>query len=132
DVRREIDEVELANFLALNHAAERRTFYRGIDRVPSRSLVTIDAAGVRQRKYWQPNLDGAPWAREEDYVERARELLDVAVASATRDTPHVTIGTTGGLHSSAIAATVARLGRAGSITGVTVVPPPDPAIESAS
>jgi len=132
DVPRAIDEIELANFLALNQAAERRTFYRGIDRVPSRTLVTIDADGVRQRKYWRPNLDGPPCAREEDYVERARELLDIAVAAATRDTPHVTIATTGGLDSSAIAATVARLGRADSIRCVTMVPPPDLAVDVAS
>jgi asparagine synthase (glutamine-hydrolysing) len=125
DVPRAIDEIELANFLALNHAAEHRTFYRGVDRVPSRTLVTIDAEGVRHRKYWWPNLDAPPWTREEDYVERARELFDIAVASATRDTPHVTIATTGGLDSSAIAATVARLGRADSISCVTLVPPPD-------
>ena len=125
DVPREIDDLELANFLALNHAAEHRTFYRGVDRVPSRTLLTIDAEGVRHRKYWQPNIDAPPWTREEDYVERARELFDIAVASATRDTPHVTIATTGGLDSSAIAATVARLGRAHSITCVTMVPPPD-------
>jgi asparagine synthase (glutamine-hydrolysing) len=80
---------------------------------------------MRHRKYWRPNLDAAPCAREEDYVERARELLDAAVGAATRDTPHVTIATSGGLDSSAIAATAARLGRADSITCLTLVPPAD-------
>jgi asparagine synthase (glutamine-hydrolysing) len=125
EVPRAIDEIELANFLALNAGAEFRTLYRGIERVPSRTVVAIDADGMRHRKYWSPNLDAPPLAREEDYVERARELLDLAVASATRDTPHVTIATSGGLDSSAIAATAARLGRAESITCVTLVPPAD-------
>ena len=62
--------------------------------------------------------------RDEDYVERARELLDVAVASATHDTPRVAIATSGGLDSSAIAATAARQGRAESITCFCMVPPP--------
>ena len=125
DVPRAIDEIELANFIAVNVREERHTLYRGIERVPSRTLVTIDPAGIHQRKYWAPNLDAPPpYAREEDYVERARELLDIAVASAMRDTPHVTIATSGGFDSSAIAATAARLGRAESITCLTLVPPP--------
>jgi len=123
-VPRQIDEFALAQFIAVNNREQERTFYRGIERVPSRTLVTIDPGGVQRRKYWAPDLDApAPYVREEDYIERARELLDLAVASATRDTPHVAIATSGGLDSSAIAATAARLGRAESITCFTGVPP---------
>jgi asparagine synthase (glutamine-hydrolysing) len=60
-VPREIDELALANFLAINLGADpRRTFYRGIERVPSRSLVTIDREAMRERKYWAPDLDAPP------------------------------------------------------------------------
>src|SRR6202035_108099 len=59
-VPREIDEIALAHFLALNLSEERRTFYRGIERVPSRSVVAIDRDGTSHRRYWTPNLDGAP------------------------------------------------------------------------
>src|SRR5439155_25822073 len=74
-VPREIDELALANFLAVNLGHEpRRTFYRGIERVPSRSLVTIDHRGVGERKYWAPDLDAPPpYSRADDYNERARE-----------------------------------------------------------
>jgi asparagine synthase (glutamine-hydrolysing) len=123
-VPREIDELALAQFIAVNNREQEHTFYRGIERVPSRTLVTIDLSGVERRKYWAPDLDApAPYAREEDYVERARELLDLAVASATRDTPRVAIAASGGLDSSAIAATAARLGLAESMTCFTGVPP---------
>src|SRR5207244_187330 len=126
-VPREIDELALANFLAVNLGHDPcRTFYRGIERVPSRSLVTIDREGVRERKYWAPDLDAPPpYARDEDYVERARELFDQAVAATLRDTPRVAIAASGGLDSSAIAATAARLGASASITCLTVVPPAD-------
>jgi asparagine synthase (glutamine-hydrolysing) len=124
-VPRAIDELALANFLALSMSEGSRTFYRGIERVPSRTLVTIDGTGARPRHYWAPDLDSPPpYRRDEDYVERARELLDVAVASATHDTPRVAIATSGGLDSSAIAATAARQGRAESITCFCMVPPP--------
>jgi asparagine synthase (glutamine-hydrolysing) len=125
-VPRAIDEIALANFIAVNLREKRRTFYRGIERVPSRTLVAIDPDGARHREYWVPDFDAVPpYAREEDYIERARELLDIAVASAIRDTPRVAISTSGGLDSSAIAATAARLGQAESITCFSVVAPPD-------
>jgi asparagine synthase (glutamine-hydrolysing) len=114
----------LAQFIAVNIREQARTLYRGIDRVPSRTLVTIDRDGVQSRKYWAPDFDAPPpYTREDDYIERARELLDIAVASATRDTPHIAIATSGGLDSSAIAATAARLGLAKSITCFCTVPP---------
>lgn len=123
-VPREIDEIALANFIAVNLREKRRTFYRGIERVPSRTLIAIDRVGVHHREYWAPDLDAAPpFAREEDYIERARELLDIAVASAMRDTARVAISTSGGLDSSAIAATAARLGLSESITCFSVVAP---------
>jgi asparagine synthase (glutamine-hydrolysing) len=123
DVPRAIDELALAQFIAVNNRNEPRTFYRGIERVLSRTLVTIDGSGIRRRPYWAPDLDAPPpYRRDEDYIERARELFDLAVASATRDTPHVAIATSGGFDSSAIAATVARQGRAESVTCFSMVP----------
>ena len=98
DVPRELDEMVLANYLVLNLGESRRTFYRGVERVPSRTLVTIDPAAVKHRYYWTPKLDAPPpYRREQDYVERARELFDQAVASATAGTDRVAIATSGGL-----------------------------------
>jgi asparagine synthase (glutamine-hydrolysing) len=123
-VPRKIDEVALANFMVVNNREQGRTFYRGIERVPSRTLVRIDRNGTTHRKYWAPDLDAPPpFQREEDYIERARELFDLSVASVIRDTPHVAIATSGGLDSSAIAATAARLNLAASITCFSLVAP---------
>jgi asparagine synthase (glutamine-hydrolysing) len=129
-VPRAIDEIALANFMVLNLDEERRTFYRDVERVPGRTLVTIDRTGVRHRRYWSPDLAAPPPCRcEDDYVERTRELLDQAVAAALRDTPRVAVATSGGLDSSAIAATAARLGLAESITCFSLVPPPGTAVD---
>lgn len=123
EVPRELDELVLANFLAHNLNQARRTFYRGIERVPSRTMITVDPASVRHRHYWSPNLQAPPpYRRADDYIERARELFDQAVSAATRQVPHVAISTSGGLDSSAIAATVARQGQAERITCYTLVP----------
>jgi len=125
-VPRAVNEDVAANYLALNRWYRDQTIYRGIERVPSRTLVTIDPGGVHRSHYWSPNLSGPPpFKKEVDYIERARELFDQAVARATEDTPQVAILTSGGLDSSAIAATAARLGRARSITCFCIVPPSD-------
>jgi asparagine synthase (glutamine-hydrolysing) len=132
-VPRELDEVTLANFLAVNLTEPTHTFYRGVERVPTRTMVTVDRGAVGDRHYWSPDFDAPPpFRRDEDYIERARELFDQAVATATADLPHVAISTSGGLDSSAIAATVARLGRAESIACYTMVPPAGTQIEVAS
>ncbi len=126
DVPRRIDELALANFLALNPRHPTRTLYCGIERVPNRTLVTVDRADVRRRYYWAPNFGAPPpYRRDEDYVERARELFDQAVAAVTADVADVAISTSGGLDSSAIAATVARLGSVKRITCYTLLPPAD-------
>jgi asparagine synthase (glutamine-hydrolysing) len=129
-VPRELDEIVLASFLVLNLRERRRTFYRGIERVPSRTLVTIDARGVSHRYYWAPKLDSAPlYRRDRDYIDRARELFDQAVTSATAGTDRVAIATSGGLDSSAVAATVARLGRVKRIECYSLVAPAGTEIE---
>lgn len=130
EVPRAIDEIGLANFIAVNLGDNVRTFYRGIERVPSRMLVSIDNSGIHHRTYWTPDFGAPPpYRRDEDYIERARELFDLAVATAARDTPRVAIATSGGLDSSAIAATAARQGNAESITCFSLVPPAGTAID---
>lgn len=125
DVPRQLDERMLANFLALNHRERETTFYRGICRVPSRTVVRITLNGIEQRPYWSPNFAAPPpFARDEDYIARARELFDRAVARTLRATPRVAITLSGGFDSSAVAATAARLGTA-EIACYTALPPPN-------
>lgn len=129
-VPRELDEIALAHFMAFSLDEGQRTLYRRIERVPSRTVATIGPTGALHRHYWSPDLDPLPpYRREEDYIERARELLDQAVAAAVRDTPRVAMSTSGGLDSSAIAATAARLGRSESVTCFTLLPPPDTQVD---
>jgi len=129
-VPRAIDEVTLANFMIVNVKETRRTFYRGIERVPSRTVVTHDASAVTHRHYWMPDLEApAPFRRDEDYIERTRELLDQAVAASIAGTPDVAISISGGLDSSAVAATVARLDPTRRIACFSVVLPPGTQID---
>ncbi len=95
---RTLDEDALANYLALNLGRPSQTFYKHIERVPNRTLVTVDPSGLRRDSYWSPDLAAPPpFKKEEDYIERARELFDQAVMRTTQDTPQIAISTSGGL-----------------------------------
>lgn len=125
-VPRQIDEVAIINVLVRNMWEQRRTVYRGIESVPPCSLLAFDRDGTRQTRYWAPDLNAVlPYRRDEDYIERARELFDQAVRSTTAGADEVAIATSGGLDSSAIAATVARLGGVARVACYTVLNPPD-------
>lgn len=121
-VPRALDETMMANFLALNLRQADETLYQGLVRVPSRTLVSIDAKGARASHYWSPKPKlGAPYKTDADYIERGRELFDIAVKRNIEDLPRLAILTSGGFDSSAVAATAARLGHP-DITCYTGVP----------
>ncbi|MBS0534760.1 MAG: hypothetical protein JSR72_11945 [Proteobacteria bacterium] len=128
-VPRQLDDIALANFLAINLNASEETLYRGVVRVPSRCVVDIDRRGAARRHYWSPRRDDAGKRRDGDYVEEARARFDEAVLTVSRDLPRLAVSCSGGLDSSAIAATLARLGHAQSIDCYTIVPPPGSAID---
>jgi asparagine synthase (glutamine-hydrolysing) len=111
DVPRELDEVVLAHQLAGNIHQRRRTVFRGIERVPSRTAVIITRDATEHRVYWEPTVRAsALYSRDEDYIERARELLDQAVTRVLSDSPKFAVMASGGLDSSAVLATLARRG----------------------
>ena len=131
DVPRDLDEVALANFLAVNFEAARPTFYRGIERVTNCHALLWDGAQAREIRYWTPDVTAKPsTAPVADLVHQARELLDQAVANTLGGVDRVAISTSGGLDSAAVAATAARLGQCETITCFTLAPPTGVALET--
>jgi len=109
DVPRELDEVVLTDHLVQAPFEERRTVYRGIERVLSASMAICNAGGFAVRQYWAPTARSLGLATHEDYVAAARELLDTCVGSALRAEGPVAAMASGGLDSAGVAATAARL-----------------------
>jgi asparagine synthase (glutamine-hydrolysing) len=129
EVPRQIDEVMLGHFLALNLWDSRRTVYGGVERVPSRTVVTVNRKGHAHRHYWTPNLDAAPpYRTDDDYIARGRELLDQAVATAMGGEDAALL-MSGGLDSSGIAATACRLGLADRLDCYTITAPADTRVD---
>jgi asparagine synthase (glutamine-hydrolysing) len=126
DVPRQLDEIALASFLLHDQQYQRtKTFFAGVERVPSRHVYTLSAERTLRRAYWSPRIADRPlYRRDEDYIARGRELLDQAVARAVSDQPNYAVLASGGLDSAAVAATLARQSRA-DITCYTAYPERD-------
>ena len=84
----------------------------------------MTANGLTARRHWQPDRRRIAFRRAEDYSEALRELLDQAVRCRLRGVQTVAAHLSGGLDSSAVAATAARLlGSAGGrVIAFTAVP----------
>ena len=118
------DREAVASFLALIPEDGSETFFRGIEKVRAGEIVTITRDGLKATRWWQPALDPLRLKRPDDYAEALREHFDRAVAVRLRGADSaVAAHLSGGLDSSAVAATAARLmadsgGRVTAFTGV--------------
>lgn len=116
------DQVARAAFVATLDL--ERTCFRGIHQlVPGQKLVWTPDRGARLSHYGGLDLHHRiRFRRDEDYVDAARELLDRVVGEALRiDGPLVSM-LSGGLDSSAVAATAARIAAPGQLHTLTVRP----------
>lgn len=105
---REVDRDHLIDqLLQDHHDCEPRGWYCGIGRVPLGCVVELDDEGFRLERYYDPcTTTPVRFARDEDYVEAARELLDRAAAAALAGTKRPGMMLSGGLDSPIVAAAV--------------------------
>lgn len=123
-VPKKIDEMGVAQIIIANFFWQENTPYEGIQRVPSASSAVFDANGRRITRYW--NFDAKRQIRfssDGEYAEAAREMLDKAIAGRLRTNGRVAAHISGGLDSSAIAASIALLLAPERLLTVTVIPP---------
>ncbi len=105
-----IEPEAMAYYLALGYVPEPLSIYRGVRKLEPGQLLTWSAGeGIRVERYWSPVVEQDPEIGPEEAVEAVRELLEDAVrARLVADVP---LGAflSGGIDSSAVVATMARL-----------------------
>ena len=118
------NEDRVAEFLVLMPDAGPQSYFAGVERVEPGHVVTVTPSEFTSRRYWQPRCQSLQLKRSGDYVEAMRERLDEAVRARLRGLTHVGVAMSGGLDSSGVAATAARLlgASGGRITAFTAVP----------
>jgi asparagine synthase (glutamine-hydrolysing) len=109
---RDLDEVALAQFLALGYVLEPRTFFASIRRVEAGTFLCFGTDGREQRvRYWDPVAIAARHPTElpaGGAVPRVRSLLETAVAKQVMADVPMGVFTSGGLDSSILAVLAAR------------------------
>jgi asparagine synthase (glutamine-hydrolysing) len=106
DVSGEVNDKAIGDFLLFGMNCDTATTtYRDIQRLAPAHSMTVSAAEIRTRRYWTAPTDGRiRYKRADEYVEHFQSLMEAAVADRLR-TERVGILLSGGLDSSALAAT---------------------------
>jgi len=118
-----LDEDRMLLHLAVLGGTPTQTFFKNVQSVPPGHCVTFRNGHVQIERYWHP-LD-APQIRyssDEEYVEAFRERFDLAVGARLRTIGCVGSELSGGMDSSSVSATAARLLRSRKLTCYTAVP----------
>lgn len=123
EVPRAPDLDAFIRYFALRPQRESGTFFEGVERVPPGHLCIVTRTQLETRRWWRPSREMLNFARDEDYLEAVREALDRAVAARLRGAADgVATHLSGGLDSSAVTATAARLLPHGRVLAFTSVP----------
>jgi asparagine synthase (glutamine-hydrolysing) len=110
DVGAEIDEDYIVRYLAVVNIPVEQTIFRRIVRLPPGCVLTVRPRETKLSRYWQKEaLPELRLSSDEEYLERFRECFDQAVACRLRTVGGIGAQLSGGLDSSSVASTAARL-----------------------
>lgn len=106
----ELNDAAVADFLLFGlNCDEATTTFRDIHRLPPAHSLTVSPTALSARRYWSPPVDGrVRYQRPDDYIEHFQTVMQAAVADRLR-TNRAGIWLSGGMDSSAIAATAREL-----------------------
>ena len=104
------NDLAIADFLLFDsNQNPATTSFSDIQRLPPAHLLILEQGTLSTRRYWELSVTTpVHYSRNEEYVERFRELLDTAVADRLR-TGTAGVRMSGGLDSSTVAASAQRV-----------------------
>jgi asparagine synthase (glutamine-hydrolysing) len=105
-----LNDLAIADFLLFDSNQDlATTTFADIQRLPPAHLLTLERGTLSTRRYWELSVTTPiHFSRNEEYVERFRELLDTAVTDRLR-TDSAGMLMSGGLDSSTVAASAQRI-----------------------
>ncbi|MDQ7006683.1 MAG: asparagine synthase (glutamine-hydrolyzing) [Acidobacteriota bacterium] len=108
---RRVDRESFFDYLTFQYVPEPRTIFEGIHKLPAGHALSLDAGGARIEPYWSLTV---PESRKDTGqgipTETLRRLLEQSVRDRLVADVPVGVFLSGGVDSSAIVATMARLG----------------------
>lgn len=122
EVPRTVNELFVADYLAMNFGDDDATFYRDVHKLRPGTCVVLTPDRTSSREFHRFDPERRiRLGKDQDYVDQARELLDRAVADRMRGATTAVIGS-GGLDSACLA--VAALRHTPTLPFLTAVPEP--------
>lgn len=110
EVPRQLNEVKVADHLALLFEDQTITFYKDILRLQPAHTITIDANQTKLARYWSLDPNREIHLRSDaEYTEAFREIFIQAVRCRLRSAFPISSTLSGGLDSSSIACTARKL-----------------------
>jgi asparagine synthase (glutamine-hydrolysing) len=105
-----LNDLAIADFLLFDSNQDpATTSFADIQRLPPAHTLTMEQGKLSAHNYWQLSVtEPIHYSRDQEYVERFRELLDAAVADRLR-TDSAGVLMSGGLDSSTVAASARRV-----------------------
>ncbi len=119
-VSNRLNDLAIADFLLFEMNQDpSTTSFADIRQLPPAHVLVCERGTLSSRRYWElPIAAPIHFSRDAEYVERFRELLDVAVADRLRG-GNAGVAMSGGLDSTAVAVSAQRvLARGGNRAGV--------------
>jgi asparagine synthase (glutamine-hydrolysing) len=109
-VSKRLNDLAIADFLLFDMNQDpSTTSFADVRRLPPAHTLVCQQGEVSVRRYWELSVTRPiQYARDEEYVERFRELLDASVADRLR-TDSVGVLMSGGLDSPTVAASARRV-----------------------
>ena len=105
-----LNDLAIADFLLFDANQDpATTSFADIQRLPPAHCLTLERGSLSTRRYWELSVtQPLNYARDEEYIERFRDLLDAAVGDRLR-TDSAAVWMSGGLDSSTVAASAQRI-----------------------
>src|SRR5215510_15023075 len=115
-VKREVNLRAISDFLSFGYVPDPATAFDGVYKLPPGHTLTFKDGVINTRRYWDFDYSGdlgggegrKPEAREEDYVERLRELIAESVRVRLESEVPLGAFLSGGIDSSVVVAMMAR------------------------
>ncbi len=110
-VERQLDPLAARDYFQYLYVPSPRAIVQGVRKLEPGRLISVEAGRVDERRYWQPPFEPIDQAPIEDQLQRFGALFEDAVALQMRsDVPYGAF-LSGGIDSSAVVGTMARLAR---------------------
>jgi asparagine synthase (glutamine-hydrolysing) len=108
-IRGELDPAALMDFLSLGYVPAPHTMFRGIHKIPAASRVVIEQGSSRVEPYWDLGFPHEHRSADE-WCEEVRHLVDDSIQRQLMSDVPLGAFLSGGVDSSAIVATMKKLG----------------------